>query len=227
MRRFCTLSLAVVAFGFVANAAVVLYDNLAGTPASSPYIERVSSFVNPYPPPRYGPLYNSFSTPTYAPWTGGTFSLTEVVVDILALNPSDGATTVVGLYANNSGQPGALIATIGTLADSGIASTFTDYALYPAPGIILPFDTTYWIGLSSVSLADSVQWAMTNYNDFSIGLFNQHYDDATYGVKPGFPLFEMQVDEDVVAPEPAGCAVLVFAIIALAKAKHRPARVRP
>jgi len=227
MRRFCTLSLAVVAFGFVANAAVVLYDNLAGTPASSPYIERVSSFVNPYPPPRYGPLYNSFSTPTYAPWTGGTFSLTEVVVDILALNPSDGATTVVGLYANNSGQPGALIATIGTLADSGIASTFTDYALYPAPGIILPFDTTYWIGLSSVSLADSVQWAMTNYNDFSIGLFNQHYDDATYGVKPGFPLFEMQVDEDVVAPEPAGCAVLVFAIIALAGAKRRPASVRP
>jgi hypothetical protein len=227
MRRLFALSLAVMAFGFASNAGTVLYDNLAGTPLYDTYhLEKVTSYPTlPSPPPNYGPLFNSFSTPTYAPWTGATYSLTEVVVDLDAINPSDGATTVVGLYANNAGSPGALIATVGTLADSGMVSSFTDYALYPAPGITLLFDTTYWIGISSASSADSVLWALTDYNDFSFGLFNQHYKDAVYGVKPGFPLFEMQVDEDITTPEPAGYSILVFAIAAFATAKRRRASV--
>ena len=218
MGRLATLALAVMALGGTLNAGVIVYDNLSGTPLSN--TEKVTSLPTlPSPPPNYGPLYNSFST---LPVAGGT--LGEVVLDIYAINPSDGATTVAGLYANNSGAPGALVATVGTIADSGIASTYTDYTFHPASGIALSPGATYWIGLSSTSSADSVVWAMTGYSA-GTGLSGQHYKDAVFGVKPDYPLFEMQVQENT-TPEPGGYAILAFAIIALAEAKRRRGAAR-
>jgi hypothetical protein len=202
MRRCIALSLAVLAFGFVSNAGVVMYDNTSGAGGGS---EQIGG------EPGVGPLYDSFST------GAATYSLSQVDIVIQNINPGDGAITDVGVYANNSGVPGALISTIAALADIGITSPFYTEIL-PVSGVTLAAGTTYWIGLSSITSDDSVQWQQT-YDVSGTGLSGQHYDSTSYGVKSG-PLFQMEVEADAV-PEPAGYSILVFAIAALAMAKRR------
>jgi len=137
-----------------ASAQTVLYGNLNAT-------------INGYT--GVGPLFNSFSTGSAA------LNLTDVKV-VMESNHSIGGTFTVGLYADNSTYPGNLLATLGTLNDSTLATVpGGTYDLAVSPGIALTANTRYWIGMvASGGGTISSSWATTNSSNGTGNIGNEY-----------------------------------------------------
>jgi hypothetical protein len=92
-----------------------------------------------------GTVYQSFKS--------GTLSATLTSIQLQLSDSaaaSDGGSLTVGLYSSSAGAPGALVATLGTLADTTISTAangaFDTLAISSA--YTLSTSTTYWIGLT-------------------------------------------------------------------------------
>ena len=76
----------------------------------------------------------------------------------------------LGVYTDNAGAPGTLVAAIGTAAGNGLG-TFDQYSLTPAAPIALAPATNYWVVASSAS-ADDCAFGWTSGASAPSGLFS-------------------------------------------------------
>ncbi len=130
--------------------ASVLFST--GAPIGGDYInaESFTSGVN------NGPLADSFST------GAGGFTLGQVDLN---LGAGTGTGTVsVALYSDNSTFPGAVLASLGSIAESSIVGATGVYSFSAFTPISLAANTRYWIELTSTDTSASPgASAMWNY----------------------------------------------------------------
>ena len=126
-----------IAFAAPANADVVSFNNLNATT------------VDADPIATYGPIAGSFSTADYRT------TLTQVSLKLSGA--SDNGSVAVQLLSDSSTSPGSVLSTIGTLNDSLLRSTLSNYTLTLATPFNLAANTRYWIEL--ISNGSSANWA--------------------------------------------------------------------
>jgi len=139
-----------------------------------------------------GPIYASFLSSNNI--TGST--LTGLEFSLFAGSNTDGGSVNVELYANNAGQPGAPIASLGTILDSALnnctGDTTTDACSNPSSASIvsptglgstlgneLAQSTEYWIGLSQGPNGTSALWNFEG-DDSGVGVAGQCWQNQTY-----------------------------------------------
>jgi hypothetical protein len=197
----------------------------AGTQAGTVYDSTGQVSVGSDPVQSFGPLYDSFSTGTVSGVLSGlqfilSGSVSSVGEDFPALDGL-GPYTSVGLYADNSTSPGALIATLGTIYDSSLSGSggLIDLSLVTNP--VLAAGTRYWIGL--VGFGTSANWYWTD-DTSGIGVNGEFFGNAS-GVFPNNPDggYQMQVTVGAV-PEPSSLALSAGAFAALALLIRRRVR---
>ncbi len=139
---FRKLVLAVVASGILsfgsAASAGIIYDNLPNLSSSG----GTDTVYND------GPLYNSFST------GGSPSQLTDVKL-MLSATAGVQSSFTVSLLADSSSTPGSPVTTLGTFADSTLASAPSVYDISVA-SYDLAANTRYWVELSSATSSPSV-----------------------------------------------------------------------
>lgn len=213
-------------------AAVTFYDDLA---------QPVEDFNTISGGPGEGPLYASFSTGSSAA------TLTSVVLELetkngvlptgvshtsgaprtgrhahatASVNPRTQATgpITVGLYADNGGNPGTLISTIGTIADSSLTGASAQYTVTPPAPIPLAANTRYWIGLSS---ADTVGAWDTQQGDAGTGVSTEfNFTDGSTFPNTDGSAYIMQVNATTsgtpppppATPAPASLMLMITAL---------------
>jgi len=159
-----------------------------------------------------GPCYASFTSSAQ----GGTLSGLQLK---LAEFPPGPGTLTVGLYADDSTSPGALVAPLGTFDDTQLLSGYHDYTVTLTSLPALTPNTRYWIGLSDTGGAG---WAFstdtpgpgvgTEYAAISVGFFVNSTDGA----------LQMQVTETQAAPDGGATAGLLgLACLGLVSFRHR------
>jgi hypothetical protein len=149
-----------------------------------------------------GPLYDQFMSDGNA--TGDT--LTSLQLNLIAGNPNDGGSVTVGLYSDSSGNPGSLVATLGTVSDLGLQQCNQDSgpgnpdacavnpSTYPTGGlqqgtlvglnglsVNLNASTEYWIGLSQGPSGTSALWDYTD-SGAGTGTAGQSFYNSLYGL---------------------------------------------
>jgi hypothetical protein len=191
----------VIAAGLRADT---VYDNVGSTPDGTDAIST------------YGPLEDSFTTGT------SSFSLGGVTV---LLDTTDVTGTVTAsLLSDSSGNPGSLIATLGTVSDSALGSTLADYTFNLSTPDTLAASTTYWIQLSSDD-GSSAAWAWSS-DQSAPGVSGQSYANIV-GVFPGtYGPYQMSVNDPppagtVPTPEPSVFSLLAIGLGALVFASRR------
>jgi hypothetical protein len=174
----------------------------------------------------YGPLYDSFSTGTVS----GALSGLQFLLggsgggdaDFKALDEL-GSYTSVGLYADNSISPGALIAALGEIDDSSISglNSLIDLSLVTNP--VLSAGTRYWIGLVGFGTSATWNWTL---DTSGIGVEGEYFANqgGVFANDPGGG-YQMQVSVGGGAvPEPSTFALSAGAFAALALLVRRRAR---
>jgi hypothetical protein len=216
MKRLWMILACLLLFCAGTQAGTIVYDS---TGQGSEDTDSVQSF---------GPLYDSFSTGT----ASGALSGLQLLLsggggggggDFMAADISFGPYTSVGLYADNSTAPGALIATLGDIGDSSISgpNSLIDLSLVANP--VLSAGTRYWIGL--VGFGTSTTWNYT-YDTSGIGVEGEYFANPN-GVFDNDPEggYQMQVSVGGGAvPEPSTFALTAGAFAALALFVRRRAR---
>jgi hypothetical protein len=203
MKNFFVSLICLPAFFSLAHASpVTVFDSLPGDNYYTGYT--ISNL------PYYTSAAASFST------LNG-FTLDNVEVTLLASNPNDGGMLNVGVYADSSTSPGALLDSLGTIEDSSLTTSPAEYAIPVTP---FPLATgRYWIVISS-SDSSSAAWSMTDIvtgAGVSSEYFGDPFDGYVLNSNTGYPApfnqvaFEMQVDG--IAPEPS---TILFGAIGLA-----------
>lgn len=211
----------------------LLYDNLSDGTQTNVSVSAV------------GPLYDSFSTgPTalslvhvqlklviatpilYGPPVEAPFLLRAGYFRTVArVRPRDGGGSItVGLYADSSTSPGALLASIGTLNAESLTMTLTDYDFPLGTAYPLAANHRYWIGLSTNN-GSIAGWAVAQDDSgFRVG------DEFWYAngmVHPNTdPPFQMLVGgSSNISPAPAPSAFLLvlvgFAVAGLYWNRHK------
>ena len=200
MTRLSRMACTVIAAALSARGGAILYNNIGATASGN---DSISSF---------GPLYDSFSTGV----NFGPISLVELLVG--ATSPTDGDLITVGLYADNSTSPGSLLASLGTISDSGLTSAPAVITLSLTSNPVLASGTRYWIGLSSVG---SGIWQFSA-DTSGTGVSGQFFANAN-GVFPNTESpYQMEVALGSAVPEPSMFAPMVAGLsILLAFAVRR------
>jgi len=172
--------------------AAIIYDNTGG------------ARVDTDPVLGLGPLYDSFTSPSGAQITG--------VALILSGNGNFGGTLNVGLYANQSTTPGALIAALGTLSDSLLSSSLATYDIALTANPLLAAGTRYWIGLSGIT---STHWSFSD-DLTGPGVTGEFFSNQSGTFSNDNGPYQMRITADLASaiPEP-GSFVLVFAAAGL------------
>jgi hypothetical protein len=87
-------------------------------------------------------------------------TLTTVDLLLRRYATSETGSTTIGLYADDSTSPGALLDVLGTITDSSLPyGSYAQYNLTPA--VSLAPDAMYWIGITALN-ADLVSWEEAN-----------------------------------------------------------------
>ena len=202
MKKFFVSLVCLPAFFSLAHASpVTAFDSLPGDNYYTGYT--ISNL------PYYTSVAASFSTLNA--------DLDNVEVNLLASNPNDGGMLSVGVYADSSTSPGALLDSLGTIKDSSLTTSPADYAI-PVPPFPLA-SGRYWIVISS-SDGSSAAWNMTDITT-GTGVSSEYFGDpfdgyvlnssTGYGAPFNQVAFEMQVDG--FTPEPS---TILFGAIGLA-----------
>lgn len=184
-------------FTFVSVAhASTIFNNLNSTTSGS---DSVSSS---------GPLADSFSTGS------SSFSLGQVTVKVQATTPGDGESVVVSLLSDNASSPGSTLDTIGTINDSSLSTSLSDFALTLSTPYTLAANTTYWIELST-SNGSSAYWAWS-LDQTALGVSGEQYSDKD-GIYPdsGGPYQMELLSAAVAAPETGTLLLLGIGLLAL------------
>ena len=215
MKKFFVSLICLPAFFSLAHASpITVFDSLPGDNVYTGYT--ISNL------PYYTSVAASFSTLAV-----GSLMLDNVEVTLLASKPNDGGMLTVGLYADSSTSPGALLDSLGTINDSSLTTSPADYA-FP----VTPFPLAsgrYWIVISS-SNGSSAAWSMTDIMTgvgVSSGYFGDPYDkyvpnsNTGYGDPFNQVAFEMQVDG--FTPEPSTILLGAIGLAMLAAYRRRVA----
>jgi len=185
--------------------ASVIFDNLLDPSTGS------RSVVSP------SGEYQSFSTGP------GGFVLGDVTVALLKGSASAGSFTV-GLYADSSTSPGALLDTIGSMNDSALLSGINDYD-FPVAPTSLAANTRFWIGLTSSNSSTtgwSVESPFTHPSPPEIGVSGEFVDDnngvkgviiSDFGAAPQMRL--SSAPASTAAPEPASLVLVICGLASL------------
>lgn len=197
LRRRSVFCSCFLAFACAAKAEVI-YNNL-----SSP--TNVTDAVGP----AWGPLADSFSTPTSA------FELTDVRV-LLAGSPSAGSITV-SLLSDTSTSPGAVLETIGSLSDNSLSSTLTAFD-FPLAPYALHSSTRYWIELSANPILGSTAFWSYSLDQNALGVAGEHlanYEGGSHWLV--FPNtsgpYQMELGNAV--PEPSTSMLLAAGLLGI------------
>jgi hypothetical protein len=164
--------------------------------------------------------------PTYASFSTGaaTGTLTGLEMEMFSTSPSDGLSLAVGLYADNSTSPGALITTLGTIADSSLSASpgLVNVLLTANPA--LSTNTRYWIGLSVITINPlNTSWSFEDPAS-GTGVAGEYYDTTGQLANSAFnTALMMQVTEDspTATPEPSSMSLFAGALSVLAFALRR------
>jgi hypothetical protein len=159
-----------------------------------------------------GPLYDSFSTGPFAVSLSNVQLKLQIVGPILYRPPAEvplllpagyfrrvarvrprdgGGSITVGLYADSSTSPGALLASIGTLTGASLSMTPANFN-FPLSSVYPLFtNQRYWIGISTMN-GSIAGWAVAQ-NNAGVGVANEFWY-ASGMVHPNTdPPFQMQV----------------------------------
>lgn len=154
----------------------------------------------------WGPLADSFSTGS------SPFDFTSLTV-ILSGTASTGSTTAY-LLSDSSTTPGAILEEIGTISETGLSNTPTDFSL--STSFILAPNTTYWIELTSADNNTLWQWTLdpsgVGTAGQSIASFQGGDDWAVFSEING--PYQMAVEGKTV-PEPSSLYLLVGGLLAM------------
>ncbi|MGO8699612.1 MAG: choice-of-anchor R domain-containing protein [Limisphaerales bacterium] len=186
-----TILLAEFAAATSARADLVVYDSLGSPPngaaASTPY-----------------GLFDSF-----------TANANETISSLtLALfNPAPGAAGMmtIGLYADSSPLPGALIATLGTIDEATVGTSIGDYNVSLTADPSLTAGTRYWIGVA----AFPVEWAQTSYTS-GTGVSGEYWGGSIVAYPNSDPAgpFQMELTATGQAPDMSNPASLLGLFVA-------------
>ena len=192
--------------GVLASAlnAGVIFNNIDATSNGSDCINRMcGGFIAP------GNLYASFTTVD-----AGSLS------DLQILLNADGAsgTVQVGLYADSATTPGAMIASLGAVSDTGLSKrTLAEVSLAVTP--LLSADTRYWIGLSGTT---SAEWYWSS-DTRGVGVQGEYFADpnGTFHNLQGAYQMMISVGGPAAVPEPLSAFLVVAGLGFLALRRRR------
>jgi len=148
--------------------------------------------------------------------------MTDVQVLVSADAPADGGSFTVSLFTDSSTFPGTLIGTLGTVNDSGLATSPAEAVadLPVTTPITLAANTRYWIELASTS--GSSNWSYDE-NNVGIGVANEfNYFEGGVSDNNSFTPYQMTVTTAAV-PEPATMALSALGLAGLAIRRRRRA----
>jgi hypothetical protein len=178
-----------VAPSLSAYGDTIVFDSITGAaPAGSDSISAL------------GPIYASFDSES----NSGPISLLELV--LREPSPPDSQAIDVGLYADNSATPGALISTLGTISDSSLGSAYTVFTVNLTANPDLISNARYWIGLTSTGTA---KWAYTG-DTSGAGVSGQYYSNSFGTLPDADGPYMMQVAlSSTAVPEPSAFFPLI------------------
>jgi hypothetical protein len=179
-----------------------------------------------------------FQTAQYQSFSTGVdnFLFNDVM---LALDGDDAAlkSITVGLYADSSTSPGTLVQSLGTIADTVVPSGGFSAVDFSFSAITLLSNTRYWIGLSSANQSN-VLWGLEDptIHPGDIGVSGEFISDSGIVSLSNSPqtlaAFKMRVSGTTVepiaaTPEPAGVALMLFGLLAVAVGVQARRRTKP
>jgi hypothetical protein len=192
MRLLQLLGLAgALASALTANS-VIVYDNISEVSAGGDGVDFV------------GPLYDSF-----------TSDAAEQIIGlqlILSGNNTSPAAIDVGLYADNSSTPGALIAALGVIDDSTLSDAPAIFNIQLTAYPLLT-DTRYWIGLTGTTTAE---WYYDS-DSSGIDVANEYFANQVGVFSNANDPYQMSITEGVApAPEPSSGLLIAIGVVLLA-----------
>lgn len=182
------------------------------------------------------PVYQSFSTGNSA------VELSSLALEGAVINPADGGSITVALFADNSTAPAAApLEKIATIADSSLTTYLNGFTVpLSGPQVTLAPDTRYWIGIYETnSVASSFEWQniLPSANPNAYGVSGQYgkaygyvFPEPTTVDGYTFAPFEMQVlgTKATAAPEiDAATALIALTLLAGGFAVIRGRRQTP
>lgn len=173
-------------------SSVIVYDNTGEASAGADGVDFV------------GPLYDSFTSMAAEQITGLRL--------VLSGDDTSPGAVDVGLYADNSTAPGALIAALGVLDDSTLSDTPSIFNItldaYP-----LLTNTRYWIGLTGTTAAD---WSYDS-DSSGFGVADEYFDNQIGMFSNANDPYQMSVTESAPsAPEPSSGLLIAIGGVLLA-----------
>jgi len=202
-----------------ANAATVpVFNNLmVATTSASPIATA-------------GPFYGSF-------WSASDASvLADISLRFIRVGTNTDVLSIQLFHDSGGNTPGALQASLASIAVNSIATTYTNYqfgtsgyvgeiAFLPGLNLNLTANTRYWIGvISSGTTSTSEKWAISSTSAGTLGVVGEYRTNKSGTVQNfvGGSPFQMRVDVSPV-PEPGTILLSVFGLGTLVFLRRRSA----
>jgi hypothetical protein len=194
MKYFCAIC--IVSMLASALHGSTIYDNTGAATDGADCVDYTTCGTSP----DSEQLYDSFTS------GGAPEQLVELNLILSGDSTSSGAVQA-GLYSDNSTEPGALIADLGSLSDRALSNEAAEYDVTLAVDPFLAANTRYWIGLSGTTTAE---WAWS-LDTSGLGVANEYYSNPTGTFPNSEGPYQMwvTVTETSETPEPA--SFLLFA----------------
>jgi hypothetical protein len=177
------------------SQTTVLFNSLGGRPAGSDLISAV------------GPIGASFSN------GADNLDLVDINISLTDAGVVGTGTTTVDLYSDNpvigGPEPGALLASLGSISDSSLSATYQDYDFPQSSPIPLSPSTRYWIVLASTS-SSTAQWAYTA-DSSGVGVASEFFNNSGGTTANTAGPYKLEVSA---VPEPASLALLGLGLFA-------------
>lgn len=191
MKYFCAVCIVpMLASALHGNA---IYDNTGAATDGADCVDFTTCGTGP----DSEQLYDSFTS-------GGTPEQLVELNLILSGDPTSSGVVQAGLYSDNSTEPGALIADLGSLSDSVLSDQVAEYDVTLAVTPSLAANTRYWIGLSGTTTAE---WAWS-LDTSGPGVAGEFYENPSGTFPSSDGAYQMSV---IVTETPEPASILLIA----------------